>query len=206
MHNVALEIISVRRFQSNSRSFPSELSSNDATVYSSLDKATLLNTFFNQCFNQAVVAPTYSLPEIDAVPLEYTCKDEDIELSLSALHPNVSCGPDRITARMMKLFAHQIIPSLGLIFNQSLAEGKVPTEWKLANVVAIPKDDNKALITLVSNYRPISLLSLPSKLMERHVYNLLLDHLNNINFLSDSQFGFRSKRGTVNALLVVTHD
>ena len=196
----------VRMMQPNSRSLPSELSYEGTTVSSTLGKATLLNTFFNQCFNRAVVAPTYSLPVNVAVPTDFSCKDEDIEAYLSSIRSNVSCGPDRITARMMKLFAHQIAPSLSLIFNQSLAEGKVPSEWKHANVVAIPKDTDKSLITLVSNYRPISLLSLPSKLMERHVYNLLLDHLNSRNLLSDSQFGFRLKRGTVNALLVATHD
>ena len=108
----------------------------------------------------------------------------------------LNCGPDRITST----------PSLSLTFNQSLVEGKLPNEWKHANVVAILIDTDKSLVTLTSNYRPILLLSLPSKLMERHVYNLLLDHLNSRNFMSESQFGFRLKRGTINTLLVVSHD
>lgn len=70
-------------------------------------------------------------------------------------------------------------------------------------MIPIPKDGNKSL---VSSYRPISLLSLPSKLLEPHVYNLLLDYLNSHNILSDSQFGFCSKCGTANTLLIATHD
>ena len=126
------------------------------------------------------------------VPPEYHTNVENIESFISTLCSNVSCGPDLITAKMLKLLAHQIAPSLCQIFSQSLSEGKLPTEWKHA-VTPIPKDGNKSL---VSSYRPISLLSLPSKLLEWHVYNLLLDHLNSHNILSDSQFGFRSKCGT----------
>ena len=139
---------------------------------------------------------------ITVPPVFYTSV-ENIESLISSLRSNVSCGPDLITARMLKLFAHQIPPSLCHIFNQSLSEGKLPKEWKHANVTPIPKDGNKSL---VSSYRPISLLSLPSKLLERHVYGLLLDYLNSYNILSDSQFGFRSKCGTANALLIATHD
>ena len=49
-------------------------------------------------------------------------------------------------------------------------------------------------------------MSIPSKLLERHVYNLILDHISSNNLLSEFQFGFRSKPGTINALLCATHD
>ena len=123
------------------------------------------------------------------VPPAYSTNAENIESFISTLRSNVSCGPDHITARMLKLFAHQIAPSLCQIFNQSLSEGKLPKEWKRANVTPIPKDGHKSL---VSSYRPMSLLSLPSKLLEQHVYSLLLDYLNSQNILSDLMFGFHS--------------
>ena len=72
------------------------------------------------------------------------------------MHYAQICGPDLITARMLKLFAHQIAPSLCQIFNQSLSEGKLPEEWKHANMTPILKDGNKSL---VSSYHPISLLN-----------------------------------------------
>ena len=192
----------VRKAKANIRSLPPELSYNDSIARTPLDKATLLNFFFNQCFNQVTVLPTFTLPVNITVPPGYYTNAENIESFISTLS-NVSCGPDHITARMLKLFAHQIAPSLCQIFNQSLSEGKLPKEWKRANVTPIPKDSHKSL---VSSYRPMSLLSLPSKLLEQHVYSLLLDYLNSHNILSDSQFGFRLKCGTANALLIATHD
>ena len=88
------------------------------------------------------------------------------------LRSNASCGSDMITAKFLKLFSNFLAPSLCKVFNQPLEFGKLPIEWKHANVTLIPKNDNR---TLISNYRPISLLSIPSKLLERHVFNLLLD-------------------------------
>ena len=80
----------VRMMISNLQSLPSELSFNDTTVSSTLDEASLLNSFFIQCINRAIVAATYSLPENIDVPQAFTCKDEDIKIYLSSVHPNVS--------------------------------------------------------------------------------------------------------------------
>ena len=56
------------------------------------------------------------------------------------------------------------------------------------------------------NYRPISLLPLPSKILERIIHNHLLNHLLSKNFLSPRQFGFRPGSSTQEALLFATHD
>ena len=140
----------IRKVQANIRSLPPELSYNDSLACILLDKATLLNSFFNQCFNQVRVAPTFTLPANITVPPGYYTNVENIESFISTLRSNVSCGPDLITARMLKLFAHQIAPSLCQIFNQSLSERKLPKEWKHANVTPIPKDGNKIGATLLS--------------------------------------------------------
>ena len=57
-----------------------------------------------------------------------------------------------------------------------------------------------------SDYRPISLLPIVSKVLERHVYNFLSDFCTHNHLISNSQFGFRSGFSTVSALLSVTHD
>jgi len=60
------------------------------------------------------------------------------------------------------------------LFNRSLSLGQVPADWKLSNLTPVPKGgDHK----LVSNSHPISLLSLPLKILERIIYNRLLSHL-----------------------------
>ena len=58
----------------------------------------------------------------------------------------------------------------------------------------------------MSNYHPISLLSLPSKLLERHIHNKLLDHLLSHALLSPTQFGFRPSSSTLEALISATSD
>ena len=87
------------------------------------------------------------------------------------------------------------------LFNKSLSLGKVPQEWKEANVVPIPKKGN---IHEVSNYRPISLLSLVSKFLEQvvniHVSEFVQSSPNNL------QHGFRKRRSCITQLLGVFHD
>jgi len=56
-----------------------------------------------------------------------------------------------------------------------------------------------------SNYRPIPLLTVFSKMVEKALYNRLIDHLNNNSLLNPQQFGFRKKLSTDNAIFSLTH-
>ena len=85
----------------------------------------------------------------------------------------------------LKNCAASIAPSLCELFNKSLSSGQLPSEWKLSNLCPIPK---KCPLHEVSNYRPISLLSLVSKVFERCIYNRLIDHIS--SKLNELQFGF----------------
>jgi len=86
------------------------------------------------------------------------------------------------------------------IFNLSLNEGIVPDELKIAKVVPIYKKGDKSEAI---NYRPISLLSVFDKLLERLMYNRLYSFLTKHNILYKYQFGFRKKYSTVLALIEV---
>ena len=103
---------------------------------------------------------------------------------------------------MLKFTATSIAPSLAKLFNISIKLGHFPTCWK-TSVVPIPKSSqhNEA-----ANYRPISLLSVVSKLLERHIHQVITIHLNENRTLSNMQWGFQSGKSTVTALLAVTHD
>ena len=79
----------------------------------------------------------------------------------------------------------------------------MPDEWKLSSVVPIPKAKE---MNRPSNYRPISLLSILSKLLEKHMYKLILKHVESSTPLALQQCGFRSGRSTVSALLDVTYN
>ena len=85
--------------------------------------------------------------------------------------------------------------------NLSLIAGIFPDAWKTARVTPIFKEGLK---TDPNNYRPISVLPLVSKLIERIVFNQLYQYLNNNYLLTDSQSGFRAMFSTETALLEAT--
>ena len=107
--------------------------------------------------------------------------------AVAITRPSKASGPDGILAQMLKNMPHSIAPSITKLFNLSILSGQFPSAWKLSHVVPIPKSNNHASPT---NYRPILLLSVLSKLLERHVYGLIVQHLESNSLLSNCQWGF----------------
>ena len=99
--------------------------------------------------------------------------------------------------------AVSIAPAVTKLFNISLRRGELPSEWKHALITPIPKTSERSN---VSNYRPISLLPILSKVLERHVHSLLLKHLCSTDPISNSQFGFLKGRSTTGALVTAIND
>ena len=97
----------------------------------------------------------------------------------------------------------QILQPLTKIFNHSVKLGKVPKDWKLANVTPIYKKGDKK-VTL--NYRPISLTSVTSKIIEKIIRDRLARFLESNNIISDNQHGFRNKRSCLTNLLDFFHN
>jgi hypothetical protein len=95
------------------------------------------------------------------------------------------------------------IPALTLIFQQSLDTGAIPDDWRLANIVPVFKKGNRAT---PSNYRPVSLTSIPCKLLEHILVSHIMDHLDLHNTLIDEQHGFRHGRSCESQLIITTHD
>jgi Reverse transcriptase (RNA-dependent DNA polymerase) len=111
-----------------------------------------------------------------------------------------SPGPDNIGPGLIKEVIEAIADPLLHIFNLSLTGGTVPDELKIAKVVPIYKKGDKSL---ACNYRPISLLSVFDKLLERLMYNRLYSFLTKHDILYKYQFGFRKKYPTALALIEV---
>ena len=84
----------------------------------------------------------------------------------------------------------------------SINSGTFPSSWKTSNVVPIFKKHDKSV---ASNYRPISLLSCTSKIVERLVYNELFDFCLSNNLLSHKNSGFKRRDGTINQLINLTN-
>ena len=168
-------------------------------------KAEMLNKYFFSCFNKScppVSAHTPSPPPFPC-PQNLKCTTNEIFHLLSCLPSDTSPGLDKISAKMLKSTAQSISSPLSLIFNSSLSSGVFPADWKNAVVIPIPK--TSAHSSSPSDYRPISLLSLVSKIFERHVFNVLSNIISANNILCNNQFGFRAGFSTECALLAVTH-
>jgi len=117
---------------------------------------------------------------------------------LSIFDPSKATGPDGIPARILKECSEQISPSLCSLFNHSLRTGRFPSEWKSADVTPVHKKD---LLEPAENYRPISLLPIVSKVMERCVCNRLYVSQS----ITSLQHGFMRSRSCSSQLLSVLH-
>ncbi|CAB4012394.1 Hypothetical predicted protein, partial [Paramuricea clavata] len=131
---------------------------------------------------------------------ELILSPDDVLAALLSLDTNKATGPDEIPSRILKECAHQIAPSLCLLFNQSLRHGSLPEEWKLANIIPIHK---KGDISNAENYRPISLLCVTSKVLERCVLRNLRDYL--MSLINSAQHGFIPGRSCTTQLVEVLH-
>ena len=124
------------------------------------------------------------------------CKD--IVDIIKILDPNKAVGSDKISHKILKICPKKIAVPLKILFNRSLRQCKFPSDWKIAQVIAILK---KGDTTLPSNYRLISLISCVGKVMERVVYKYVYNHLIQNKLIYEYQSGFLPKHSTVHQLL-----
>ncbi|CAH1259201.1 Hypp2194 [Branchiostoma lanceolatum] len=119
----------------------------------------------------------------------------DVYSQLQSTNTYKSPGPDGIPARILKEFACELSTPLCDLFNTSFTEGTVPSQWKEANVVPLPKSSPPSIDEL----RPISLTPMLSKLCERFVTNWIVNDIS--PRLDPRQFGGRKQRSTTHALV-----
>ena len=114
---------------------------------------------------------------------------------------NKACGPFSISTSLPETLKGVLPIPLQPLFNHSFPTGLVPDQFKVVRVVPIRK---KRSSFFVSNNRPISLLSIFNKVIEKLMYNRIICYLEIFSILHDNQFGFRSKHLTTHALLLLT--
>ena len=119
--------------------------------------------------------------------------DELIKAKLQNLSVCKSVGPDGIHPRFLKELATHLCKPLGILFNKSLNESKLPNEWKQAKVSVIFKKGSRKQ---AGNYRPVSLTSIVCKIMESCVRDHIVDHMSNNSLFSTQQYGFINGRST----------
>ena len=126
--------------------------------------------------------------------------DEVIKL-LRQINISKSSGMDNISSRLIRDALLALFKEFTHLLNLSLAEGIFPNKWKSATVTPIPKAGDQKQ---VSNLRPISFIPLPGKIMEKLIHNQLINHIDNLQWLSELQFGFRKGKSTLQAIHTLT--
>ena len=162
-----------------------------------LGKAELLNRFFISQFRQSA-SPGAVLPiRTPRSPLvldRFQVSYEQVANGLRTINTRKAPGADGIPPKLLQnlMVAQEVSPTVHHLFNTSLNTGALPEEWKSAMVTAIYKQRGSR--NVVSNYRPISLLSNLSKILESIVFKQLLDHVD--HYLPINQSGFRKGENT----------
>ena len=185
------------------KSIPDKMQYRDTTANSPKSKATLFNNFFYSNFtfdDDNLVYPNITT-NIDERLRDIRFDIVDIRIILDHLDVSKATGPDNIPGRVLKECAREIAPSLTKLCNLSLSLGEFPSQWKRANVVPVYKKGDR---NLCDNYRPVSLLCITSKILEKAVFNKLSDIL--LSKLSKIQHGFLRGRSTITQLLGVIND
>ena len=108
---------------------------------------------------------------------------------LQRVRSNSATGPDDIPPFLIRILAEYIAPNITLLYNSSIQNGLFPGDWKKANVVAVYK--NKGSKSLVDNYRPISILPILGRVLEKFVSSQLQLFCDSNGIIPIQQFGFR---------------
>ena len=120
-----------------------------------------------------------------------------------ALDVNKAHGHDVISIRMIKLCGKSIIPAISLIYKNCINSGIFSNIWKKSNVVPVYKKGDKQV---VGNYRPVLLLPIFGKILERLVFSSLFEFLHENNLLNENQSVFRLSDLCEYQLLSFVHD
>ncbi|MCW4344426.1 MAG: reverse transcriptase domain-containing protein [Candidatus Thiodiazotropha endolucinida] len=183
-----------------SKSSVPPLEHNNSIYTDDYDKANIINNYFQRqtlldCQN--AVLPDIQLDAIESQLSQIVLSPYEVEKVLETLPLGKASGPNGLSNRILRELSSELSSPLCSFFNHSLHTGCVPTTYKEANVTPVPK---KGDLSIVSNYRPISLLNSEDKVFERLVFKHLYNHLHSHNSISSLQSGFMPGDSTVNQL------
>ena len=128
---------------------------------------------------------------------------KDIRDAFAKVKTAKSFGIDNISSYFLKLALPYIENSLAFLFNTSIETSQFPDSWKVARITPIFKDGDK---TEKSNYRPISVLPVISKLFEKLVFNQLYQYMKDNGLFTSDQSGFLRLHSTLTCLLKMSDD
>ena len=125
------------------------------------------------------------------------CTITEVRRTIKNLSAKKSSGADGISNDLLKILADSIAEPLCMVINESMSTGKFPELMKLAEVVPLYKGKAR---DIEMNYRPISLLTTMSKVMEKVIYTRVYTFLTKTGQICETQYGFRSNHSCEHAV------
>ena len=146
-----------------------------------------------QLIPQTNYPPEYYINSVDKIFTFREITEEEVPTLLLNMSTNKATGMDSLSIKLVKLSAPLITHAMTVIFNKSIVSGTFPCEWKISKVTPVyktgPRED-------MNNYRPISVISIIAKTMEKLIYNQLYEYFIKNDMLTNSQHGFRPNHST----------
>ncbi|KAK4319484.1 hypothetical protein Pmani_009587 [Petrolisthes manimaculis] len=155
----------------------------------------------------AVPDPTRAPPSLPVVAggklTSFSLSEAEVRASLSALEEVKAVGPDGVSPRVLRRCSKELTSPLTKLFRAILHHNQWPRLWKTSHVVPVHKKGSRSEVT---NYQPVSLLSVISKVLEGIITQRLTTHLEEQYLLSERQFGFRKGRSAADLNLLLVNE
>ena len=186
--------------------------SDDSLALQDKDEATSLNSYFatiGEKLNNLLPPPVITHPVPDGLALgevpqlsEFHLSEIAVKRKVRELQVKKSMGPDNIHPKLLKLAGEAIAPALLDLFRYSIDSGTVFSDWKIARLTPIHKKDDESD---PANYRSVSLLSIPSKILESQANDNIVQHVfKENNLASDREWAYRPGFSTELLLIHLT--
>ena len=174
-----------------------------SSATSALEKAELLADMFSR--KMKVEEPDRMPPHLPQLTNDslsnIIVRENQVRTILRGLNVKKALGPDKVSPHFLKHCADELAPPLTAVFNSCFQDRKWPKLWKHAQVTPVHKKNSRSL---PKNYRPISLLAILSKVMERIIADSIVPFFDQHSLITNRQYGFRKGRSAADILLLMS--